>query len=78
MSHKPDDSLKHKLSDAVKPDTSNPIPTHSKQGRPNDAKEPRDADVKLSNARANSGIENPKDHMVDIGRGEETSGRQGQ
>jgi hypothetical protein len=78
MSHKPDGSLKHKLSDAVKPDTSNPIPTHSRQGRPNDAKEPRDAAVKLANARTNSGIGSNKDHMVDIGRGEETSGRRGQ
>jgi len=72
------DSLRHKLSDAVKPDSSPPIPTHSKQGRPNDAKEPRAAPVKLANARTNSGIENPKERMVDIGRGEETSGRQGQ
>lgn len=75
---KPNDSLKHKLSDAVKPEKFESIPTHSKQGRPNDPKEPRDAAVKLANAQTNSGIDNAKEHMVDIGRGEETAGRQGQ
>jgi hypothetical protein len=74
-----DDSLKHKLSEAVTP---TPPPTSADspkgQGRPNDADEPQDAALKQANAQTNSGIKDNDQRLVDVGRGRQTAGRQGQ
>jgi hypothetical protein len=73
-----DDSLKHKLSEAVPPapPTSTVLPKG--QGRPNDGDEPQDAAVKQANAEANSGIKDNDQRLVEVGRGRQTAGRQGQ
>jgi len=74
-----DDSLKPKLSEAVPPNPPPPASEHpTKSGRPSDADEPRDAAVKLANARTNAAIKDNDELLVDVGRGEQTAGRQGQ
>jgi hypothetical protein len=68
---KPIEPLHHKLTEALpeaaKPEAATPpAPGH----------DPHKADVKKHNIDAQN--TSTKDHMVDIGRGEQTAGRQGQ
>jgi hypothetical protein len=67
----PLEPIRHKMTEAmpeaVEPDAPEPPPS---------GHNPHKADVKQHNIDAQTTT--PKDHMVDIGRGEQTRGRQGQ
>ena len=74
MDHKKEGVTGHKLSDAVTPPTNASQHPDRTMGRPDDPQEPEHAPVKQHNADISRGHD-PKDHLVDIGRGEQTKGR---
>ena len=73
---KENDGPRHKLSEAVEGQI--PPEGHQNADRPGRSPhEPDPAEVKQHNAQVNQGLRSNKDRLVDIGRGEQASGRGG-
>ena len=67
---------KAKLVDALEGQEPPPVNAHAEAPKPGGpAHHDPKAAQKQHNAEVNQGIKSPKDHMVDIGRGEEIKGR---